>query len=613
MTARSSRPPRRSSLKRRMLIMLLGCFIPMILVITLLFLQALRERQKAQTESLRYTAQDISLALDRYAAGVYSVSDAFSTDATLLDLLEGDYSGNPLAKQWAVTYINGALFESYNRLLQQKKIDAIYLPNKQDVFDFLDPNQDVAMLIEKLQELGVNNKENLGRFYWYPLQRNFLTTSRYGESRRDCVVLGSRRVYSALKSGYPYVHLFAVEEQTLYDLYALQAKRLGATVYILDADGRLISSTNAGAVSRCAVPRGVSESLAALTGDDGIRAIDGDNYSMARAEGSQTGWTTLVMVPTAALTRETAELYLQIVAVIGICMAIASGMAVLIYRRFMAPLAMLEQSIRQVDAGDLRAYVKPQGPDELTRMLQSYNTMLDSIRVSLTQQLDLQRRKQDLEMQVLVSQINPHFLYNTLETIVWKAGEAGRPDIGKLAASLGKLYRLSIAGGLFLPLQQELQHVQMYMNIQQSRYGNKVACDMRLHGCDAAAVQTLKLILQPVVENCLLYGMEGLDRTLRIRISARRRGDMLELSVTDNGVGMEEPALQALRDQIAHGRKPGMEKNRRSTGIGLHNIRARLQLYAGARSGVTVWSLPGVGTQVTILQPWRPTGTPNTE
>ena len=597
-----------SSLRRRMILMLLGCFIPMILVITLLFLQALRERQTAQTESLRYTAQDITRTLDRYVAGVYSVSDAFSTDSSLLKLLETDYSDNPLAKQWAITYANGALFESYNRLVQQKKIDAIYLTNRQDVFDFLDPNQDVPMLIEKLEALGVNDKEKMGRFYWYPLARNFLTTSSYGEPRRDCVVLGSRRVYSALKSGYPYVHLFAVEEQTLYDLYSLQAMRLGATVYILDENGGLISSTDEKAVAACAVPAGISETFAALSGDGGILSVDGTEYSMARADGAQTGWTTLVMVPTAALTRETAQLYLQILVVIGVCMGIAFVLVLVLYRRFMAPLALLEQSIRRVDAGDLRAYVKPQGPAELVQMLQSYNTMLDSIRISLEQQLEMSRRKQDLEMQVLMSQINPHFLYNTLETIVWKAGEAGRTDIGKLAASLGKLYRLSISGGLFVPLQQELQHLQMYMNIQQSRYGNKVACDVRLHGCDPAETETLKLVLQPIVENCLLYGMEGLDHTLRIRITVRHRGGWLELSVTDNGIGMDEAALEALRRQILHGRKPGTEKNRRSTGIGLHNIQARLQLYAGAESGLTVWSLPGVGTRITLVQPWRPTG-----
>lgn len=229
--------PRSSSLRRRMIMALLACFIPMILVITLLFQQALRERQSAQSEALRYTAQDISRTLDRYVAGVYSVSDAFSTDQSLLDMLEADYASHPLSKKWAITYINGALFESYNRLLQQKKIDAIYLTNRQDVFDFLDPNQEVPLLIEKLEALGVNDKDKLGRFYWYPLADNFLTTSSYGETRRDHVVLGSRRVYSALKSGYPYVHLFAVEEQTLYDLYSLQAMRMGATVYILDENG----------------------------------------------------------------------------------------------------------------------------------------------------------------------------------------------------------------------------------------------------------------------------------------------------------------------------------------------------------------------------------------
>lgn len=597
-----------SSLRRRMIKLLLACFIPMILVISLLFVQAIRERQTAQTDSLRYTAQDISRTLDRYVAGVYSVSDAFSTDSSLLELLEKDYTDNPLAKQWAITHANGALFESYNRLLQQKKIDAIYLTNRQDVFDFLDPNQDVPFLIQKLEALDVNNKEKLGRFYWYPLAGNFLTTSSYGEPRRDHVVLGSRRVYSALKSGYPYVHLFAVEEQTLYDLYSLQAMRIGAEVYILDETGGLISSTDEKAVEDCAAPEGVVQCFFELEKDDEILTVDGVKYSVARAEGTQTGWSTLVLVRTATLSGETARLYLQILLVIGACMGIAFVMVLLLYRRFMAPLAMLEQSIRRVDAGDLRAYVKPQGPAELAQMLHSYNTMLDSIRVSMEQQLEMTRHKQNLEMQVLMSQINPHFLYNTLETIVWKAGEAGRADIGKLAASLGKLYRLSISGGLFVPLQQELQHVQMYMNIQQSRYGNKVACDVHLHGCDSAEMETLKLVLQPIVENCLLYGMEGLDHTLCIRITVRRRGDMLQLSVTDNGVGMDETALAALRDQIAHGRRPGTEKNRRSTGIGLHNIQARLQLYAGSKSGLTVWSMPGLGTRVTLEQPWRPTG-----
>ena len=299
---------------------------------------------------------------------------------------------------------NNALFESYSRLVRQERIGAIYMPARREVLDFRDPNQVTTLLVKQFEALDVASPDKLGRFFFYPLQKNFLSTETYGEPRRDMVVLGSR---------------------------------------------------------------------------------------------------------------------------------------------------------------------------------------------------------QDLEMQVLMSQINPHFLYNTLESIVWKAGEAGRPDIGKLASSLGKLYRLSISGGLFVPLEQELEHVQMYMNIQRSRYGNKVDYEVRLHGVDPDQVEVLKLILQPIVENSLLYGMEGLDHTLRIRVAAWRRGEKLLLTVTDNGVGMDRAAMARLRDQIVHGRKPRAEANYRSTGIGLHNIGARLRLYAGLTSCIKVQSKPGFGTRVTLELPWR--------
>ena len=114
-----------------------------------------------------------------------------------------------------------------------------------------------------------------------------------------------------------------------------------------------------------------------------------------------------------------------------------------------------------------------------------------------------------------------------------------------------------------------------------------------------------KLILQPIVENSLLYGMDGLDHTLRIRVAAWRRGEKLILTVTDNGVGMDKAALAALREQIIHGRRPKAEANYRSTGIGLHNIGARLRLYAGSSSCIRVQSKPGFGTRVTLELPWR--------
>ena len=491
----------RSSLRRRMLFTLLGCFVPMAAVISLLFVRSFLAQRQADIEALRYAAEDIRVTLDRFADGVYSVSDAFSTGERLIELLDRDYSADPIAKQYAVTYANNALFESYSRLIHQERIGAIYIPSRREVLDFRDSNQVTTLLVKQFEAMQVDASDKLGRFFFYPLQKNFLSTETYGEARRDMVVL--------------------------------------------------------------------------------------------------------VLVPTRELLASSFSLYFQILGVVVLCLVVFAVLIWHFYRRFMAPLAQLEQAMRQADAGDLKAYVKPQGPAEVVRMMEGYNAMLDSLRVGIEQQMEMQRRRQDLEMQVLMSQINPHFLYNTLESIVWKAGEAGRPDIGKLASSLGKLYRLSISGGLFVPLEQELEHVQMYMNIQRSRYGNKVDYEVRLHGVDPDQVEVLKLILQPIVENSLLYGMEGLDHTLRIRVAAWRRGEKLLLTVTDNGVGMDRAALARLRDQIVHGRKPRAEANYRSTGIGLHNIGARLRLYAGSSSCIRVQSKPGFGTRVTLELPWR--------
>ena len=596
----------RHSLKRRMLWMLALSFAPMLIGITVLFAETLASEQRADVEMLHYTAMEINETLEKYASGIYSVSDAFSSDERLVSVIDKDYTGNLQEKRRVIVFILNALFESYNRILQQEKMAAVYVVPKHELFDFIDPNQSSAFVVRQLERLDVNRKDRLGHFYWYPLEDNFLTTFSYGEVRRDHVIFGSRRVYSALRSGYPYIHLFAVEEEKLYDLYRLQAEKLSAEVYILGNEGGLISSTSEAAVAACAAPEEIVRLAATMQSEDETREYQGEPYNVTCIRSELSGWTTLILVPCSRVAAATQALYFKILVITALCVTLCCVLLLAIYRQFMQPISQLEAAMRRADAGDLKAYVKPQGQAEMVRMMETYNYMLDGIRSGLDERMRLERLHQDLEMQVLMSQINPHFLYNTLESIVWKAGAAGQPDIGKLASSLGKLYRLSISGGLFVTLQQELEHVQMYMNIQRSRYVNKVDYAVELNGLDPAAVQTLKLILQPVVENCLLYGMDGLDHLLLIRVCARHEDGFLLLTVTDNGTGMDEATLERVRVQIAQGRKEdGARKNRRSTGIGLHNIDARLKLYAGPESGLSIQSAPGAGTQVTLKLPYR--------
>lgn len=245
----------------------------------------------------------------------------------------------------------------------------------------LDPNQTTALLIKNFEAMGMDDPGKYGKFYFYPLTDNYLRTESYGEVRRDQVVFGSRRVYSALKSGYPYLHVFSIEEQTLYDLYQLQAKRVGAEVYILTADGGLISSTNEDAVAAGAMPEAIAAALDELQETNGAVKIDGSAYDVAFAKGDSTPWTTVLLVPAESLTAATAELYVQTLSVLIVCVGIFALLIFYFYYRFMMPMTQLEEAMRRADAGDLCAYAKPQGPEEVSRMMTTYNSMLDSIRV----------------------------------------------------------------------------------------------------------------------------------------------------------------------------------------------------------------------------------------
>lgn len=605
-----SRARKEGSLKRRMSFLLLLTFIPMIVVISVLFFETMESQQRTATEALHYTVQQMNGNLEKLVSNVYSVSDSFSTDERLLGVIDKDYQDKAIEKRRVTAFILNTLFESYNRLQPQERMDAVYVVPRDELFNFIDPNQDDALVLSKLRALGADEKEKLGRFFWYGLQPNFLKTARYEMPRRDNVVIGSRRVYSAVRNSYPYIHVFAVEEATLYEQYDLLAKSVGAQVYILDADNNLISSTDEDAVAQCRPPDALLQLMNTWREGEPTGVFRGEQHTVSVVHSNLSGWRTIALIPAAQATQATRDLFAKILWVLILCTVVCVGLLLYLYRLFMEPLSALASSIKAVDSGNLQAYVKPQGEAEMARMMRRYNAMLDSIQRNMDETVKMEADKKDLEMQVLMSQINPHFLYNTLETIVWRAGDVGRPDIGKIAASLGKLYRLSISGGLFVPLAQELAHVNAYVNIQQSRYGEHILYQTRCRGVDADALIVLKLMLQPIVENCFLYALEGVEHPVRIRVTAQVRAGYLLLHVSDNGGGMCKETLAQVRMQMQDGRKEETSASkRRSTGIGLHNIYARLKLYAGADSDLRIMSRLGWGTRVTVKLPVQTTPT----
>ena len=233
--------------------------------------------------------------------------------------------------------------------------------------------------------------------------------------------------------------------------------------------------------------------------------------------------------------------------------------------------------------------------------------MLELLQVRLYESATEGALKTEAELHALQNQINPHFLYNTLEMIRSRALRQGNQDVAEMVESLALQFRYCInSQGDLATLQQELNHVHNYLLLQRYRFGKRIRYEEYLPEDDPTLMNCKLpiLTLQPIIENSLIHGispqMEGGCITLRVRASTRR----IYISVEDDGIGIPEPELKAMRQRLQDDiQVPGEDSRKRSSGIALSNVNRPIHLYFGKNYGVEVTSTVGIGTCVTLVLP----------
>ncbi|CUX28137.1 putative sensor-like histidine kinase [Clostridium sp. C105KSO15] len=598
---------RNIGLKRRMLYGILQVLIPVVVIITILFWHTRKVMKQEYMRTTQSRVTDITNKIDAKIQDIYSVSDNFAANDQLNKYIEKEYSPTePMYKKLDIVRIYTNIFGAYDMLNQRARISAMYT-YKGELFNFLDPNNDTDEVIKKLQAMNIEDPDLLMKFRWYPLQDNFLLSDQPGEVRDKKAVMGIRRIYSWEKGRYECVQVFAIKERDVYEQYKELAESIPGDIYVITGDGRLISSSNEKAVEAGTISEKLKNEFLEQTGDlkDGWAALG--NQQMIQVKTSDVNdWKIVMVVPVKAVTKEVDVLYYRIFLVMVACVGFCAMMILYLYKSFMDPIGKLNISMKEVYGGNLNAYVDVKQKNEVGDMIRYYNSMLERINTNIIEKLQSDRKKKELELEVLMSQINPHFLYNTLENIVWMSTEAGRPDIGRTAASLGRMYRLSINGGqVIVPMEHEIEHLMAYVKIQKNRYKDEFEFDLRTDMRQIHELFSLKIILQPVVENSFLYGMTGLKHPMIIHLTVKEKGQWVMIKVMDNGRGMDREKLGEIRDQIRFGRtgKEEEEQNRRSSGIGLHSVESRIKLYFGVDRAVSIYSKKDVGTLTVIRIP----------
>ena len=292
------------------------------------------------------------------------------------------------------------------------------------------------------------------------------------------------------------------------------------------------------------------------------------------------------------------EVFYIVLLVTAIGFSFAAAWA--ISRSIYIPIKRLHDVTTTITKDDLQVLVTRKNADEIAELGLSFNIMIGKIRELLAAKMKEQESLKKAELRALQAQINPHFLYNTLDTIIWMA-EAQRTDqVVQLVSALSSFFRISLSKGRdWITIGEEIERTRSYLTIQKMRYRDIL--DFRIEVDDGVANNTIpKLILQPLVENALYHGIKNKRSGGIIHVCARQRGDgQIVLEVEDNGIGFTPERLAHVRAQIGD----DSDEIRLESGFGIDNVNKRVKLLYGRQYGLSIESAHRVGTRVTLVIP----------
>ena len=277
---------------------------------------------------------------------------------------------------------------------------------------------------------------------------------------------------------------------------------------------------------------------------------------------------------------------------IGLVMAVMQ-----ITTGMLRPIQVLAQAAGRISKGDLDARADVDSRDEIAVLADRFNDMAGNIQTLVVKVREDEQKMRKADLRLLQEQINPHFLYNTLDNIVWLI-EGNEPDEAvEMVVTLSEFFRLVLSKGKeFITIRQEEQHIRSYLQIQEKRYHDILDYHIYIDP-EIYEYQIPKLTLQPLVENALYHGIKYKRSRGMIEITGTKEGENLYLTVADDGVGMDEDELKKLGKEIS---RPCKETE---SGFGLANVNERIRMYFGAEFGMKIWSEKGSGTRITIEIP----------
>ena len=430
----------------------------------------------------------------------------------------------------------------------------------------------VAPLTEIADDMGSYDDID-NNIHWY-----INAESRTAFSISRMAMLEQKGAKGILYVGVDYDSVFQpFYTDTMFDNYGL---------VIEDEMGNTIFSKNTFAENRSAYELSDEEFHAAKDmGDSGYQFIEKTSQS--------TGWNICVYKPDRLIISSVQPIL--IIAVVAILVSMFAGIACIhITSEFITKrIKKLQKTMKDTETGNLGMVIENDSNDEIGDLINGYNSMSKRLDATVNEVYQSKIKEKEYEMRALQAQINPHFLYNSLSMINWKALEAEQDDISRITLSLSTFYRTALNKGKnILLVKDEIANIKSYLDIQLAMHDNSFDVVYDIDD-NILKYETLNLILQPLLENAIGHGIDvKTDGRGEIRIEGRENGDFLDFTVSDNGVGMTKTQAALILSKS-------------SNGYGVSNVNERIKLYYGEEYAVRIESTPGVGTKVMLHFPKR--------
>lgn len=569
---------RRISISKRIVILiLLVSVLPILLVGSFGYLQArsaiYRTAADYNQKLVDIIKQNITLRLQEFV----NLSDELILNTTVRNALESYEDMNSTQKYWTVQNIYSEVRSKYTRIADICDIRIVTvnnLPIYSTGFLYLNSEQD----LRNYQRISQSEDPLL----WYTTQYDDMP---YIVLSRKITNLSTRDIL-----GYIIIHINADVLDELYSRFNLDNS---AYIVLLDSFG----STLPGTGTLTAEQEKTFSDILTLEKSEDIQRYEGSSedfiYYSAMEE---LGLTLVTSIPNRVLTAPIQNMFGAILLFLLVCILLSIIVSRYIWKSITGPLTKLVAYIKDTSELKFDTDFTDNSRDELGFMAQSYNNIVKIMKNMVTQIEQEQEDKRKAEIRLLQAQINPHFLFNTLDSLRFTAMMSRADTVSEGLSSLSHILRNSIIDdNSYITVSDEIRCIEDYIVIQKIRYGEFIELHKQIEpGTDDCLI--MKFLLQPIVENSIIHGMQKKE-TLDITIQTERKDDQIEIIISDNGSGFD------MDEKID--KETNIIKSSKMSGIGLENVKQRLELEFRTEQSFTIHSEKGVGTTVTIRYPFK--------